>query len=153
MWIASDLQAEIEAVDDTDLTPLNYAACYGKEAVAAQLLQAGASFSAVIDNGRTPLHWAAWNSKYKTANLLLQANASHTAVNKYGRTPAQRAKQYSHGDLAVMLLEAEQAAALKCERILLVTIPHYTPRNFFKPSLWCCGLILICSRDRGWGRL
>ena len=82
LWICFDLQAEIEAVDDTDLTPLNYAACYGKEAVAAQLLQAGASVMAVDDGGSTPLHIAAWNGKSSIANLLLQANASPTAVDK-----------------------------------------------------------------------
>ena len=49
LWIAFDLQAEIEVGDDTNLTALHYAAAYGKEAVAAQLLQAGASVSAVDD--------------------------------------------------------------------------------------------------------
>ena len=85
---------------------------YGKEAVAAQLLQAGASVSAVDDGGSTPMHVAALHAKSSIANLLLQANASPTAVDKYGRTPAQYAKR-GHGDLAAMLLEAEQAAALK----------------------------------------
>ena len=114
LWNGFDLQAEIEAGDDYNSTALYYAAIYGKEAVAAQLLQSGASVSA-LDNvyGSTPMHLAAYIGKSSIANLLLQANASPTAVDKYGRTPAQRAKQYSHGDLAAMLLEAEQAAALK----------------------------------------
>ena len=68
-------------------TALHYAASYGKEAVAAQLLQAGASVSALTDYGSTPLHVAALHGKSSIANLLLQANASPTAVNKYGRTP------------------------------------------------------------------
>ena len=84
-----------------------------KEAVAAQLLQAGASVSAVNDYGSTPLHIAAWNGKSSIANLLLQANARPTAVDKNGDTPAQSAKHQGHGDLAAMLLEADQAAALK----------------------------------------
>ena len=114
LWICFDLQAEIEAGGDSNLTALHLAAWKGKEAVAAQLLQAGASVSAV-DNvyGSTPLHYAAFNGKSSIANLLLQANASPTAVDNGGRTPAQYAKQYGHGDLAAMLLEAEQAAALK----------------------------------------
>ena len=137
------LQAKIEAGGDSNLTALHFAANYGKEAVAAQLLQAGASVSAVNDYGSTPLHFAARNGKSSIANLLLQANASPTAVNKYGDTPAQYAKRQGHGDLAARLLEAEQAAALKLERIPLVTLPLYTQRIFFKPSLWCCGLVLI----------
>ena len=85
----------------------------GKEEVASQLLQAGASVSAVTANGPTPLHLAARNDKSSIANQLLQANASPTAVDKGGRTPAQRAKHNGYGDLTARLLEAERAAALK----------------------------------------
>ena len=113
LWIGFDLQAEIEAGGVNNWTALHLAAYYGKEAVAAQLLQAGASVSAVDDYGSKPLHNAAYNGKSLIANLLLQANASPTAVDKDGYTPAQYAKQSGHGDLAAMLLEAEQAAALK----------------------------------------
>ena len=91
-------RAEIEAGGDSNLTALHLAAWFGKEAVAAQLLQAGASVSAVTDDGSTPLHWAAYNGETSIANLLLQANASSTAVNKYGDTTAQYAKHCGHGD-------------------------------------------------------
>ena len=144
LWIGFDLQAEIEVRYDTNWTALHYAAVYGKEAVASQLLQAGASVSAVDDYGLTPLHWAAWNGKSSISNLLLKVNASPTAVDKYGKTPAQFAKQWGHDDLAARLLVAEQSAALKRERIPLVTLPLYMDRNFFKPSLRCCVLVLIC---------
>ena len=114
LWIGFDLQAEIEAGGDYNSTALHYAAIYGKEAVAAQLLHAGASVSAVDNvDGSSPLHYAALNGKSSIANLLLQDNASHTAVSKGGKTPAQWAEQRGHGDLAARLLEAEQAAALK----------------------------------------
>ena len=113
LWIDFDLQAEIEAGGDYNSTALHYAAYEGKDAVAAQLLQAGESVSAVTANGWTPLHLAARYGKSSIANLLLQANASPTAVNKNGDTPAQWAKQQGHGHLAAMLLDAEQAAALK----------------------------------------
>ena len=114
VWIGFDLQAEIEAGDDYNSTVLHYAAIYGKDAVVAQLLQAGASVSAVDNvDGSTPLHYAALNGNSSIANLLLQANASPTAGDKNGETPAQDAKQQCHGELAARLLEAEQAAALK----------------------------------------
>ena len=113
LWIGFDLQAEIEAGDDSNWTALHLAAAYGKEAVAAQLLQAGASVSAVTSYGQTPLHWDAFYGKCSIANLLLQANASPTAVDKYGRTPAQDAKHNGYGDLAARLLDPEQAAALR----------------------------------------
>ena len=91
-WICFDLQAEIEAGDEYNSTALHFAAWKGNEAVAAQLLQAGASVSAV-DNGYgwTPLHYAAFYGKSSIANLLLQANASPRAVNNDGDTPAQYA--------------------------------------------------------------
>ena len=114
LWIGLDLQAEREAGGDSNSTALHFAARFVKEAVTAQLLQAGASVSAVdIVYGSTPLHDAALNGKSSIANLLLQSNASHTAVDKNGRTPAQCAKHQGHGDLAARLLEAEKAAALK----------------------------------------
>ena len=114
LWIGFDLQAEIDVGDDTNSTELHFAACYGKEAVAAQLLQAGARVSAVDNvDGSTPMHLAALYGKSSMANMLLQANASPTAVSKGGETPAQFVKQQGHGDLAARLLEAEQAAALK----------------------------------------
>ena len=114
LWIGFDLQAEIEAVGNYNRTALHYAAYESKDAVAAQLLQAGARVSAV-DNvcGSAPLHYPALNGKSSIANLLLQANASPTAVNKYGRTLVRRVKQQGHGDLAARLLDADQAAALK----------------------------------------
>ena len=68
LWIGFDLQAEIEAGGVNNLTALHLAAYYGKEAVAAQLLQAGASVSAVNDYGWTPLHWAAYYGKPSIAN-------------------------------------------------------------------------------------
>ena len=76
LWIGFDLQAEIEAAGGNNWTALNLAAGYGKEAVAAQLLQAVTSVSAVDDSGSTPLHIAAYYGKSSIANLLLQANAS-----------------------------------------------------------------------------
>ena len=114
LWIGFDLKAKVEAGDGNNSTALHLDAWKGKEAVAAQLLQAGASVSAV-DNvyGWTPLHWDAYIGKSSIANLLLQANASPTAVDKYGDTTAKYAKQGGYGDLAARLLEAEQAAALK----------------------------------------
>ena len=113
LWLGFDLQAEIEAGGEYNSTALLYAAYEGKDAVTAQLLQAGASVSAVTNGGWTPLHLAAYIGKSSIANLLLQANANPTAVDKYGKTPAQLAKQYGHGDLAARLLETEQAASLK----------------------------------------
>ena len=73
LWIGFDLQAEIEAGGDYNSTALHYAAWFGKEAVAAQLLLAGASVSAVDDYGRTPpalgrVEWQVFNCKHAAAS-------------------------------------------------------------------------------------
>ena len=130
LWICFDLQAVIEAGDGINWT--RYTG-FGKEAVAAQLLQAGASVCAVNDNNSTPLHTAALHGKSSIANLLLQANASPTAVNKDGRTPAQYAKQRGHGVLAAMLLEAEQAAALSESGFRWSPFHFIRRETFFNP--------------------
>ena len=112
LWIGFDLQAEIDTGGDYNWTALQYAALKGKEAVAAQLLQAGASVSAVAANGSTPLHLAAVNGKSSIVNLL-KINVIPTAVDKFGYSPAQYEKRRGYIDLEARLLEAEQAAALK----------------------------------------
>ena len=86
-------QAEVDAVDKINQTPLYLAARFGHAAVATKLLQANAAVDAANANGETPLHWAAGNGQAAVAELLLQANASPTAVTKYGQTPADIAKQ------------------------------------------------------------
>ena len=97
-------------MDETNWTALHWAAAKGKEAVAAQLLQARASVTAVENNYEsTPLHYAAAYGKAQVVDLLLQAKASPTAVDKFGLTPAQRAEQGGHTDLAARLRQAEQA--------------------------------------------
>ena len=138
LWIGFDLHAEIVAGGDSNLTALHFAAVYGKEAVAAQLLQAVASVSAVDDYGHTPLHVAASYGRCSIANMLLQANASLTAVDKYGRTPAQRAKHQGHGDLAARLLESEQVADLN-ESGIRWSLFHFTWTETFLNPL--CGAV------------
>ena len=73
LWIGFDLQAEIEAGGEYNSTPLHNAARFGKEAVAAQLLQAGASVSAVNDSGSNApalgrVKWQIFNCKPAVAS-------------------------------------------------------------------------------------
>ena len=106
-------QAEVDAVDKYNSTPLHLAAWEGHAAVVTKLLQASAAVDAANVNGWTPLHCAAGNGHAAVAELLLQANASPTAVDKSCNTPADFAKQYGHDELAKRLLECQQGAASK----------------------------------------
>ena len=106
-------QAELDAVDENNVTPLNLAAVKGHAAVVSKLLQANEAVDAASANGYTPLHNAALNGHAAVAELLLQANASPTAVTKSGNTPADFAKQSGHDELAKRLLDCQQGAAWK----------------------------------------
>ena len=58
-------------MDEGNATALHKDAWNGKEAVAAQLLQANASVTAVDNNGWTALHTAAAYGKAQVVDLLL----------------------------------------------------------------------------------
>ena len=106
-------QAEVDAVDKYNVTPLHWAAGNCHATVVTNLLQANAAVDAAAANGVTPLHWAAVDGHAGVAELLLQDNASPTAVTKDGQTPADLAKQGGHDELAKRLLVCQQGAASK----------------------------------------
>ena len=100
-------QAELDAVNQNNRTPLHWAAEKGHATVVTKLLQGNAAVDAANAYGETPLHNAAFYGHAAVAELLLQANASPTAVDKFGRTPADYAKQYGHDELAKRMLECQ----------------------------------------------
>ena len=106
-------QAELDAVNEYNPTPLYWAARNGHATVVTKLLQANAAVDAAKADGYTPLHKAAWKGHAAVAELLLQANASPTAVSESGKTPPDLAKQLGHVELAKRLLECQQGAASK----------------------------------------
>ena len=65
-------QAEVDPVDETNLTPLHLAAEYGQAAVAELLLQANASPTAVDKSGKTPADIAKVNWHPELAKRLLE---------------------------------------------------------------------------------
>ena len=106
-------QAEPQALDGYNGTPLHLAAWTGHAAVATKLLHAKAAVDAAHTDGETALHYAAWYGHAAVAELLLDANASPTAATNSGQTPADLAKQSGHPELAKRLLECQPGAASK----------------------------------------
>ena len=71
----------------TARTPLHYAASNTNPAVAAALIEAGASVNPSDADGRTPLHHAAANENAPVVTMLLEAGASVDARDNRGATP------------------------------------------------------------------
>ena len=64
-------QAEVDAVDENNVTPLHWAEGHGHASVVTKLLQANATVDAANADGWTPLHGSAWNYHAAVAELLL----------------------------------------------------------------------------------
>ena len=77
----------VSATDDSDRTPLHLAASYGRQEVAAFLLDSGADIDAREEDGETPLHYAAWRSGLEAGQLLVARGADIEIRNNWGRTP------------------------------------------------------------------
>jgi ankyrin repeat protein len=102
--------AEMNAKNDSGLTPLMICAINRNERVATILLQAGADVRAACNQYRTALHWAAVMNSAVLTQLLLAAGASAAAVCAHGALALHEA--CSHGadcDLQVIkqLVSAE----------------------------------------------
>ena len=141
-------QAELDAVNENNSTPLHWAARNGHATVGTKLLQANAAVEAAAANGVTPLHSAARNGQAAVAELLLQANASRTAVTKYGKTPADIAKQYGHDELAKRLLECRRALLRsKCRRLkpCRCNAPRRVPKRPWGRRVLACPLCVCAS--------
>ncbi len=85
-----DRGANIEARSAGGWTPLLWAAIYGNEDAAVEMLQKGANPN-VADSIRnfTPLHWAAENRDRGMVRVLMDRGADPSATEKQGITPCQ----------------------------------------------------------------
>ena len=100
-------QAEVDAKNKNDWTPLHLASFHGREKVAEILLQNLANPNARDSVQRSPLHFAAEKGHTKVIELLLNHGADKTLKNYANRTPLQEAQRYKRGnyDALIKLLE------------------------------------------------
>lgn len=82
--------------------PLQAAVAGQRHAVAALLLDKGASSKVLFPNGATPLHLAASLGDVKMAALLLTHGADVNARDGQGRTPLQVAAEYEEAEVAAL---------------------------------------------------
>ena len=108
--------ADVNAQDDSGMTPLMYAAEYNSDPdVITVLLTAGADVNVADNYGLTPLMWAAeYNQNPETITTLLRAGADLKAQDKGGFTALMIAASRSlHPEIIITLLNAGADANAK----------------------------------------
>ncbi len=79
--------AEVEPLDWSGRSPLQWAAQFGRTDVADLLIRAGAAVDRQASDGATPLHWAAREGHHEVVRLLLARGAKPNVKDQEGRTP------------------------------------------------------------------
>jgi ankyrin repeat protein len=82
-----DAGAHVNVVDDSNFTPLHWAAFTGHAGAAELLLKAGADVNAMDLVGDSALHTAAQRGKWKVVEVLLKYGAKVNCINNRGGTP------------------------------------------------------------------
>ncbi|HEX4792347.1 MAG TPA: ankyrin repeat domain-containing protein [Humisphaera sp.] len=93
--------------EESDETPLHWAAQEGHTQVAALLLDRGAELNAKNANGQTPLHLAAFRGHGAVVELLIRAGAAGRIRDKSGRTPLHIAQRTAIREQLTELLGPE----------------------------------------------
>ena len=91
---------------DRYYTPLHWAAHYGRAAIAATLIAAGAEVNAKENVDRTPLHEAARNVHAAVVATLIAAGAEVNAKDHIGWTPLHLAARNGHAAVVATLIAA-----------------------------------------------
>lgn len=115
LFSASDY-VDIERRDQSNRTPLFYAAGFNAEKVVVKLVGRGANTEAVDHEGRTALHYATGNGNFLSCKTLLQKGANVNAQNKNGKTPLMWAALYIHLQIFKLLLDSGANTEIKSTR-------------------------------------
>jgi hypothetical protein len=96
-------KGEIDKEDKGGMTPLMYAAYYGKPQMAEYLCENGAGVNNQDKKGWTSLMFAAYYNFPEVVEVLLRHGASTTLVNSKGKKAIYYAKKYKHLEIIPML--------------------------------------------------
>jgi len=98
---------KINARDETNATPLHYAAAYAYGSIVEKLIDRGALINAVDENWCTPLHWAAFYASVfslSSAKALLYRHADVDSRDREMRTPLHLAARVGSVEMVELLL-------------------------------------------------
>jgi hypothetical protein len=73
--------------DAAGMTPLHWAAYWGRKNLMHLFTEAGSNVNSTALDGNTPLHWAVANGQEGIVSVLLDAHALPNIVNRQGLTP------------------------------------------------------------------
>jgi hypothetical protein len=96
-------KGEIEKEDRGGMTPLMYAAYYGRAPMAKYLCEKGADVNKQDKEGWTALMYAAYYNFPEALQILLDHGASTTLVNSKGKKAIDYAKKFEHLEIITML--------------------------------------------------
>jgi len=103
----------VNARDQSGLTPLHWVAQSGVRENILLLLEAGADVNATTADGKTPLHWAAMRGSPDSVAVLLDDGANLDARDMDGKTPLHRAAQAQTPETVTILQEAGADGAIE----------------------------------------
>lgn len=84
--------AHIKELSYMNVTPLHYAAFYGRTEIVSYLIEHGADIEARANENKTPLHYAASLDHIETIHCLVDKGADINSQDINGLTPAQYAR-------------------------------------------------------------
>jgi uncharacterized protein len=115
--------ADPNAADESEATPLIYAAGLGHETAIERLLQAGAKPNLADNRGQTALQFAANRGDGSIVKRLLDAGADPNAMDRSGNTPLHLAIERGDDRIVGLLIAAK------------VDVNHVNPRGW-TPLAW-----------------
>jgi Ankyrin repeats (3 copies) len=98
-----EIGADPKKGDKRGMTPLHYAALYGRDTVIAVLIKAGASVNARDSTGLTPLHCAATGDSESTVQVLMENGADPQLKDRFGSNPEKTASLNDKPNLASLI--------------------------------------------------
>lgn len=101
-------------------TPLHTAAAEDAQAVAEQLLAAGADPKLVDESGDTPVHYASMYGSANALTALLKQGADASCANTHGETPLHFMTEFgADSEMAPMVERLHFARSLRVQQILM----------------------------------
>ncbi|XP_032520773.2 26S proteasome non-ATPase regulatory subunit 10-like [Danaus plexippus] len=110
-----DLGSVVDALDDTNSTPLILAASAGRLEVVRLLIGKGANVNHKTSRGQTSLHYACSKGHREVVKLLIEADAIVSEADVLGATPLHRAAAQGRMEIVEMLTKCPHFKVDACD--------------------------------------